>query len=234
MNEFIIHFVGIVMFVANSGTGPTDKRVAVVPSHFSSSMHQGKHVHPHVAYLAFPLEGTTVSWGNEPPKTYRRRPGWGYFELDKYNIVVDADAPKLDVKDSHSNSELIPKIKDYCPSFEYSAAKPVAAVVPISVGELSGHSDGDVGYSDWKVRVPGSLTIRAFPRGGGDPRFITLPRGAEAIIGNQTVEWINESRDPNDHYHYYIYYKLDANQNTCKRRPADRDSDMDCSNTNYP
>jgi len=239
MNDFVIHFMGIVMFVASSGTGPGDARMAVVPSQTSTSTHLGKQVHRHVAYIAFPRTNASWDWNNEQPKDYPRKNGWVYFDLAKYTLSVNAVGPALAVQNSHQI--MIPAIKEYCQSFVYDETKSAAAFVPINIGELSGLvNDEMAAFSDWKLRVAGNLIITATPQ-SGSPRSITLPPGSDVIIGNHTPEYIATGHDPTGplgHNHFYIYYNYDKKQNTCTGKPSDKqkskDSDIDCSNSHYP
>ena len=240
MNDFVIQFFGIVMFVAASGTGPSNPRMAVVPTHPNMTTHQGKKVHAHVAYIAFPLKGAVIDWNNEKPQDHPTIGGFGYFELNGYTLSVNAADQKLNVLPSHTN--LVKRIRDYCPDFEYDDTKAAAAMIPVAVGELSAKvGQGSAVYSEWKVKTTGNLVITAVPKNGPN-RTITLPPGSRVVIGNQTPEFMKTTSDPPNHSHFYIYYEYDKHPNTCTKQPSDgvkpkdkdRDSDVDCSNSHYP
>lgn len=261
MNEFLIKLVGIVMMVSTPmGDAPNGKHV-VIPRWEAHEAHGGKEIHPHVPYIAYTTETCGMNQrcaratGWEAPVSFTcNGEKWEYLRLDSVWLTFNSNQPALTVDASYT--QRIPKIRDYCPSFELDDAfkddktphARKAATFDINHGTLSARGDilkDESAETWWRVETRDALTIRAIPYGGGNEKILVLQPGTKIRIGNQLEQQLTCRTDlvPTNAHDHFLVFNASLNKPTdtvCLAQPGphsripDKDPTATCSNTDYP
>lgn len=240
MNDFLIRFVGIVMFVTTSiGTVP-DAQHLVFPLWDTNRRIASTPVAAHIPYIAFTTDSCGdppcvdhSQWGQAPIPANRRGAAWAYLPIKDHHLSVENVTNPFKREDSFKNG--LPRLKNYCDDFvlrdefrddtskhaRKGATMDLAAGVLNATGDVSVKNEAVV--TEWFVVVPDQLEIVATPYGGGPVKRLRLKHGPDmkVEIGNAPEPFIlNGTDDQTVHNHFLIYYAVSKTSNTCRAKPG--------------
>lgn len=235
MNEFLIKFIGIVIFMTTPIGEVQDARHVVIPL-FDQEVDVVSPGQPifkvpaHIAYLAYTTDAcggancATVSNGWPiPPKHFQRGAvKWAYLPIAGFHLTVKNSQNPLTFAEGRS---LMPRLRDYCPSLvlpdefasDTARHERKAATIDVATGLLTQRGDINLDkavFNEWSVKVPSDLIIEATPYGGGAKQTLTLkpgsnPTAIEVEIGNAPELYILKPDDlhhPTETNHFLVYY----------------------------